>query len=85
MVATIKVVWAVVQVLWDWIMLARRVRKILTNDLPHAEADRNDIRKLVEENCVALKEHIGFCRGVRSAAARPEPSPRHPVTPSPHP
>ena len=52
------------RVILDWILLGVRVRRIVTNDLPHAAAEREAIRR-------RLDEQIGFCRGVQSAGGCP--------------
>jgi len=67
------------QLVWDWVTLGLRVRRILSNDLPHAERDRQEIRGLVETQNALLHDQIGFCRGVREsgecAPSPPSPGP----------
>ena len=81
-----KLLWLAAQFLWDWLAMGVRVRKLLSNDLPHMREEIReeirDVREKVEENRTLLDKQIGYCRGVRDTGPCPR-SPHHPLTPSP--
>lgn len=63
-----------VRLVADWLLLAARVRTMLTNDLPHLHAEQQAQRGLIGVNHDLITEQIGYCRGRVSAGECREPS-----------